>query len=508
MKSILREYIRAALAINEAGVTLSTAALAGLKPPETPDATQNNDLGNPELEDFIADANTVIQNNLDTYVDSAQQEIDKLDNIGFADIDANDLIAFAKGLAATTAADSSDIDKTMFPIRTAIYLMALDQSIPSASDAITDIGIETLSNIFSLFKIQRFGSIEENKSKNYMTLQLLNETSPASTAGSEIWRSIMAGADNTLGAGWRATKRGASYLADPGDKVAKNYAYYLIQALASEKVLEKVPQATRDALNLAVVRTVEALPVKRGEAAVAKLAGNASKTAKDAARAAVDKLSVSEEIELESLIVDAVQQAAVAYAKSANADPSKFLYDTATDAQIKSVVEVSLRNIRPSLAAHVEIESIATDPAVIDYFNTLITTAIKEASFFSKVAIKTTKGRLTMATIAATITGWCSTSLYAAIDSAGRAQPDAEIPADELVALLAFNNLVIQGRAAADSVSSTIENVLVTDATHEQNVSLNGALAALQDIMKRDPMQGIKAAELADVSSNLTEVFG
>jgi hypothetical protein len=507
MKSILREYIRAALAINEADVTLSAAALAGLNPPAIPDTTQNADLANPALEDFIAKANTVIQNNLDSYVADAQQEINKLENIGFADIDASDLIAFAKGLAATTAADSTDIDKTMFPIRTAIYLMALDQSIPSASDAATDIGIETLSNIFRLFKIQRFGSIEENKSKNYMTFQLLSETSPASSAGSEIWRSIMAGLDNTLGAGWRATKRGANYLADPGDKVVKNYANYLTQALASEKVLGKVPEATRDALNLAVIRTVEALPVKRGDAAVAKLAGNPSRAAKDTVRAAVDKLTVPEQIELESLIVDAVQKAAVTYAKSANADPSKFLYNAATDAQIKSVVEVSLRSIRPDLAAHVEIESIATDPAVIDYFNTLITTAIREASFLSKAAIGTTKGRFTIVATAATITAWCSESLYSAINSAGRAQPDAEIPADKLVALLAFNNLVIQGRAAADSVSNTIANVLVSDMTKEQSVSLIGALTTLQDIMNRDPMQPKTATELDDVSSKLTAEF-
>lgn len=417
MRSTLREYIRAALTIRESSeileqdkVELSTAVSSKLQADKESPETEIPS----ELADLVASADRILSNNLDTFVATAQEEIDKLDNVNFVDMGQEDILIFVEGIANLLAADAESIEKIRYPFQTALYLIALNQNMSSAADVVenlVDVTLEAIQNI-GIPGAQSYdpSAIREHRSP---TRNIVSES---------VWIDRILTGLKYLAAPVRVTAKGAKWLAEPGSDAAQKFAAQVAKTIESGAHKENIPAIPRD----------NAFDVLVGY----------SKTG-DPGRIQSELWHQGEADRYLDGIASAVRRTAEDAAKPG----SKIDIQNVTDDKLKAAVKSSL------------MITAEPDQALVDYARAVLDAAIASVPRVGRIAAGTTPGRITLFTLALGSLGMLGFGLAAALKRAAKAAPSAEISLEELASLVGVSKIAQQGEAAADGILRKLPSI-------------------------------------------------
>lgn len=462
MKSILREYIRAALVLNEedGDYTTSSALISGLKT----DAAQGMP---PELAGLVAAANNVIEKNLEIYLADAQTEIDKLDTLSVLDMGQEDLTSIYRSISALLRLDASELTETHYPIRTALYLIALDENMPGVFESTSD---------FLLSIVSQLGEAMPGNSPDIQVpAQNENRSSAYSTISEgKIWDAIKYGAgwmtDKAVAAGTRgggAAKTVSKVITAPSNTGYQKLARFIEQRL--DKAIEEIPSTVK--LNAGKVIS------KARESALAGKPGD-------------ELFSATIEYGTDDLKVVALD-----ILEAMSKDSSKTVANL-TDAEIETALRARLPDA---------LDGLATNIRLVVYVKEAIRLADVATGSVPRYIANFGPVRFTFAIAALAATSVGAKATYDALKEAGTIAPNANISKTAFAALVSFEKLAAKGASAAKSVGSKLNNVDVYDSVIDFN-TFGAAFATLIDCMLFNPLRNpvLQPAELEELSEKMS----
>lgn len=462
MKSILREYIRAALVLNEADdeYTTSSALISGLKT----DAAQDMPA---ELAGLVAAANNVIEKNLDVYLAEAQIEIDKLSTLSVVDMGQEDLTSIYRSISALLLLDAAELTDTNYPIRTALYLIALDENMPRVYESTSDFLLSIVSQLGEYMPGESPGiqvpTTNENRSSIYSTI-----------SEGKIWDAIKYGAgwmtDKAVAAGTRgggAAKTVGKVITAPSNTGYQKLARFIEQRL--DKAIEEIPSTVK--LNAGKVIS------KARESALAGKPGD-------------ELFSAAIEYGTDDLKVVALD-----ILEAMGKDSSKTVANL-TDAEIETALRARLPDA---------LDGLATNVSLVAYVKEAIRLADMATGSVSRSIANFGPVRFTFAIASVTAATFGAVATSNALKKAGTIAPNAIISKTDFATLVTFEKLAAKGASAAKSVGSKLNSVDVYDSVIDFN-TFGAVFATLIDYMQFNPLrkQPLQPVELEDLSAKMS----
>lgn len=452
MKSILREYIRAALVLNEADdkYTTSSALISGLRQATAPEMPSN-------LAGLVVAANKVIENNLSIYLAEAQKEIDNLFTLSVVDMGEEDLASIYRSISALLSADAGVLDETHYPIRTALYLIALDENMPFVFESTSD---------FLLSIVSQLGEMMPGNSPDIQADTNENRNSAYGTISEgAIWNAITKGAAWLSGNAAIAGKVITAPIAAPGDAGYKK--------LASAIAL-KIPKAIDEMQPTFKINAERAID----KAQKSVIARNTALPSADIAYT-VDNLAL--------VATDLLQLMA--------GNSSKTVANLA-DAEIENVLRARL----PTALA-----SLSKDKDVIKYVKEAIRLADAATGGVERFVSNTGPARLTLAAGAAAAAAFGAFATADALKEAGTIAPNEAILKKDFAALVTFEKLAEKGASAAKSVGGKLDNVDVYFSRIDFD-ALGTTFAKLINYMQFNPFREttLQPSELKELSGEMS----
>lgn len=462
MKSILREYIRAALIISEANneYTTSSALISGLKTDGTQEMPD-------ELAGLVAAANNVIEKNLDAYLAEAQTEIDKLGMLEVIDMGEEDLARIYRSISTLLASDASELTNTNYPIRTALYLIALDKNMPNVFESTSDF----LSNVVSLLGELMPGesaSIQipaknENRNSAYGTI-----------SEGAVWDGIKSGAKwladktvSTVATGGSAVKSVGKVITAPSSTGYKKLAGF---------IEEQLPSAIEDIPSTVKINTKSAISNAQ-DTVMASDPGNSQLKAEI-------EYSVDELVYVAEDLLDTMGK-----------NSSKTVQNL-TDAEIEDALRARLPK---------QIVSLSRDADLIKYVKEAIRLADEATGGMTRFAANLGPMRFafSMGSVIAIGAGAAATS--EALEKAGTIAPNASITKTDFAALVTFEKLAAKGASAAESVGNKLNAADVYGSVIDMS-AFSAAFATLIDYMRFNPNRApiLQPTDLETLSEDMS----
>ena len=466
MKSILREYIRAALVLNEADdeYTTSSALISGLKTAVVKDAMPA------ELAGLVAAANNVIEKNLDAYLAEAQAEIDKLGMLDVIDMGQEDLASIYRSISALLASDASELDNTNYPIRTALYLIALDENMPNVFESTSDFLSSVVSQLGELMPGEspsiQVPAQNENRNSAYSTI-----------SEGAIWDGIKKGAE------WLAGKTASAGVTTGG--AAKSVGKVI--TAPSNTGYKKLARFIGEYLDDAIKDMPDTLKLN---------AGKAISKAQDAVMATdPENLLLRSDI---AYSINDLKAVAADLLNTMGKNSSKTV-ENLTDAEI----EIALRARLPD-----ELDALlATNADLVAYVKEALRLASDAAGGTARFMANfgpTRVAFLVGSTIALAL-GVDATA--AALEKAGTIAPNSSILKADFVALVTFEKLAAKGASAAESVGNKLNNADVYGSVIDFN-AFGAAFATLVDYMRFNPNRKpiLLPTDLEELSARMSDI--
>jgi hypothetical protein len=467
MKSILREYIRAALIISEADdkYTTSSALISGLQKPGTQTMPA-------EIAERVATANAVIVNNLAAYLAETQIELDYLENTNILDMSEKDFTGIYQSIATLLLKDADHLKSTKYPIMTALYLIALDENMPDVSESIGDF----LSGVLSSLK-----SAQPGQRPNIKIPDRVNPAASGNVNNENRNRGI------TEGAIWDGVKKSVGWVADKA-MTAGAYTAKPVTAVVkagmqpSGSAYKKLAKAISNKISIAINQVAETYT--RG--ATNKIQLSIQKALEDQTMSSTDDATYYSIDDLGIVAEDLLQ--------IMESDVSKTV-ESLTDSEITT----ALRSRLPS-----EISSLSTDEDMIKYVKEVIRLADLATGGTERFVANLGPARITFATAAVAATAVGATFTGQALQNAATIAPNADITNEEFAKLVAFEKLTAHGTAAADRVASKLNNADVYTFNIDMN-KFSEEFAKLIDYMHFDPFKNpvLQPGELRDLGSKM-----